>query len=63
MPRLYSRELDVRADCDNCGASMDYQSSPEEWADEFASGDAVLQEQMLANLSLLMPHLTIEWKK
>lgn len=51
------------AECPACGEQFDVPWDAGVWAAEFVRADAVLQEQMLANLRLICPHLTIEWKR
>ena len=40
-----------------------YNMEADVWADHFYDADAVKQEQMLASLRRVCPHLTIEFRK
>lgn len=50
-------------DCPDCGYGWDEPIDADTWAKEFIDADSIGQEQMMANLRLLCPHLTIEFRK
>lgn len=49
--------------CPVCDQEFDETIETDAWAKEFIDADSIRQEQMMATLRLLCPHLTIEFRK